>query len=109
MELDTDVLIVGAGLAGLGFAVQLVRKYGHRNFEIIEKSHHVGGTWLVNSYPGCGCDVYLPLAAVIKEESRPNHCRSRPITIHIHLSQTQIGLKSTRYNQKFSPTSKVLL
>ena len=57
MELDTDVLIVGAGLAGLGFGVQLVRKYGHRNFEIYEKCHQVGGTWLVNSYPGCGCDV----------------------------------------------------
>ena len=61
MELDTDVLIVGAGLAGLGFAVQLVRKYGHRNFEIIEKSRQIGGTWLVNSYPGCGCDVCLSL------------------------------------------------
>ena len=108
MELHTDVLIVGAGLAGIGFAVQLVRKYGHRNFEIVEKSHDVGGTWLVNSYPGCGCDVHLPLAAVITKEPCPNHCRLHPNTIHIHLSQIQIGLKSTRYNQKFSPTSKLL-
>ncbi|TGJ80712.1 hypothetical protein E0Z10_g8050 [Xylaria hypoxylon] len=54
MELDTDIIIIGAGMSGLGFAVQLVRQYGHRDFEIIERSDHVGGTWLANSYPGCG-------------------------------------------------------
>ncbi|KAI8630068.1 putative monooxygenase [Xylariaceae sp. FL1651] len=57
MELDTDVLIIGAGMSGLGLAVQLVRKYGTRNFEIIEKADHIGGTWWVNTYPGCGVDV----------------------------------------------------
>ncbi|KAK4983124.1 hypothetical protein LTR50_007409 [Elasticomyces elasticus] len=57
MSLDTDVLVIGAGMSGLGLAVQLVRKYGHRNFELIEKSNDVGGTWLANTYPGCGCDV----------------------------------------------------
>ncbi|KAL2357051.1 hypothetical protein BJ546DRAFT_426549 [Cryomyces antarcticus] len=57
MSLDTDVLIIGAGMSGLGIAVQLVRKFGHRNFELIEKSNDVGGTWLANKYPGCGCDV----------------------------------------------------
>ncbi|KAK5997662.1 FAD-binding monooxygenase ktnD [Cladobotryum mycophilum] len=57
MKLDTDVLIIGAGMSGLGLAVQLVRKYGHRNFEIIERAEHLGGTWWVNSYPGCGVDV----------------------------------------------------
>jgi Predicted flavoprotein involved in K+ transport len=57
MDLDTDVLILGAGLSGLGLAVQLVRQYGLRNFELIEKTDHIGGTWLANSYPGCGVDV----------------------------------------------------
>jgi cation diffusion facilitator CzcD-associated flavoprotein CzcO len=58
MDLDTDVLIIGAGMSGLGLAVQLVRQYGHRNFEIVEKADHIGGTWLANSYPGCGVDVW---------------------------------------------------
>ncbi|KAI1128371.1 putative monooxygenase [Nemania abortiva] len=57
MELDTDVIIIGAGMSGLGFAVQLVRQYGHRSFEIFEKSSHIGGTWWANSYPGCGVDI----------------------------------------------------
>ncbi|KAI0869668.1 putative monooxygenase [Hypoxylon argillaceum] len=56
-ELDTDVLIIGAGMSGLGFAVQLVRNYGTRNFEIIEKTDQIGGTWSANTYPGCGVDV----------------------------------------------------
>ncbi|KAI5465265.1 hypothetical protein BGZ63DRAFT_410936 [Mariannaea sp. PMI_226] len=54
---DVDVLIIGAGMSGLNTAIQLIRWYGTRNFEIIEKSDHIGGTWWINSYPGCGCDV----------------------------------------------------
>lgn len=57
-KLDTeDILIIGAGMSGLGLAVQLIRNYGYRDFEIVEKVADVGGTWLVNTYPGCGCDV----------------------------------------------------
>ncbi|KAL3607509.1 hypothetical protein FPOAC2_02494 [Fusarium poae] len=54
---QTDVLIIGAGMSGIGLGVQLIRKFGTRNFEIIEKSSAIAGTWNVNSYPGCGCDV----------------------------------------------------
>jgi cation diffusion facilitator CzcD-associated flavoprotein CzcO len=57
MSYNTEVLIIGAGMSGLGLAVQIIRKYGLRNFELIEKSDDVGGTWLANTYPGCGCDV----------------------------------------------------
>jgi cation diffusion facilitator CzcD-associated flavoprotein CzcO len=54
---NVDVLIIGAGMSGVGFAAQLVRQFGTRNFKLIEKSDNIGGTWWVNSYPGCGCDV----------------------------------------------------
>lgn len=64
MSLDIDVLIIGAGMSGLGTAVQLVRQHGTRKFELIEKSDNVGGTWWLNSYPGCGCDVCLYLLAL---------------------------------------------
>jgi cation diffusion facilitator CzcD-associated flavoprotein CzcO len=57
MSFDTEVLIIGAGMSGLGLAVQIIRKFGIRNFELVEKSEDVGGTWLANTYPGCGCDV----------------------------------------------------
>lgn len=51
-----DILIVGAGLAGLGAAVGLLRN-GHPDFVILEKAESIGGTWRENTYPGCGCDV----------------------------------------------------
>ncbi|KAF5539378.1 monooxygenase [Fusarium napiforme] len=54
---QTDVLIIGAGMSGIGLGVQLIRKFGTRSFEIIEKDYAMAGTWRVNSYPGCGCDV----------------------------------------------------
>lgn len=61
MPLDADVLIIGAGMSGIGMAIQLIRNFDTRNFEIIEKTSDVGGTWFVNSYPGCGCDVSIIL------------------------------------------------
>lgn len=51
-----DVLIVGAGFGGLGAAIAL-KKRGRHNFRVVEKEADLGGTWLVNRYPGCGCDV----------------------------------------------------
>ncbi|KAL3264647.1 hypothetical protein ABHI18_000565 [Aspergillus niger] len=38
MSIDTDVLIIGAGPSGLGMAVQLIRNFGTRRFEIIKKT-----------------------------------------------------------------------
>lgn len=52
----TRVLIVGAGFAGLGMALQLVRS-GERDFLILEQADAVGGTWRQNTYPGCECDI----------------------------------------------------
>lgn len=57
MSVDIDVLIIGAGISGIGFAVQLQKKYPRVSFEIFEKAEGLGGTWWVNTYPGCGCDV----------------------------------------------------
>jgi cation diffusion facilitator CzcD-associated flavoprotein CzcO len=57
MSVETvDVLIVGAGFAGLGMAIHL-RKAGMESFLIVEKGGEVGGTWWYNRYPGCACDI----------------------------------------------------
>ena len=51
-----DVIIVGAGFAGLGMGAQLTRE-GKRSFVILERADDVGGTWRDNHYPGAACDV----------------------------------------------------
>ena len=38
-------------------AIQLRERLGITDFTIYEKEGEVGGTWLVNSYPGCACDI----------------------------------------------------
>jgi cation diffusion facilitator CzcD-associated flavoprotein CzcO len=57
MSVDTDILIVGAGSSGIAFAVQLKKQFPEASYEIFEKADNLGGTWWVNTYPGCGCDV----------------------------------------------------
>lgn len=49
------VLIVGAGLSGIGLGIYLAAT--GIDFTIIEKDDDLGGTWLENVYPGCGVDT----------------------------------------------------
>lgn len=51
-----DVLIVGAGFAGLGSAIRL-RAAGITDIAIVERGSEVGGTWRDNQYPGAACDI----------------------------------------------------
>lgn len=51
-----EVLIVGAGFAGLGTAIQL-RRAGIEDIVILERGSEVGGTWRDNQYPGAACDI----------------------------------------------------
>lgn len=55
-----EVVVVGAGLAGLAAAVKLERA-GITDFVVLEKADRVGGTWRENTYPGCGVDVPSPV------------------------------------------------
>ncbi len=54
------VVIIGAGFAGLGMGIRL-KQAGEDSFVIFEKEARAGGTWWVNQYPGCACDVPSPL------------------------------------------------
>lgn len=54
-ELDTDLVIVGAGFAGL-YMLHAARQIG-RTARVIEAGSGPGGTWYWNRYPGARCDV----------------------------------------------------
>ena len=47
-----DVVIVGAGLSGIGAAVHLQKDCPDRSFAILEGRAAVGGTWDLFRYPG---------------------------------------------------------
>jgi cation diffusion facilitator CzcD-associated flavoprotein CzcO len=51
-----DVVVIGAGFAGLCMAIKL-KQAGLHDFVVLEKAGRVGGTWRDNTYPGAGCDV----------------------------------------------------
>ena len=57
---EVDVLVIGAGVSGLGVAALLDRA-GIGSFRILESGADVGGTWRENTYPGCACDIPSPL------------------------------------------------
>ncbi len=52
---DLDVIIIGAGIAGL-YAIYRLRQQGLK-IRAYEAGDGVGGTWFWNRYPGCRCDV----------------------------------------------------
>ena len=50
-----EVIVVGAGFAGIGAAIKL--RETRCDFLVLEKAAEVGGVWRDNTYPDCGCDV----------------------------------------------------
>src|SRR5262245_11361956 len=51
-----DVLIVGAGLSGIGAACRLRRECPDKSFAILEARDSIGGTWDLFRYPGIRSD-----------------------------------------------------
>ena len=51
-----DVLIVGAGLSGIGGACDLRRECPSKSFAILESRDAIGGTWDLFRYPGIRSD-----------------------------------------------------
>ena len=51
-----DVLIIGAGLSGIGAACHLRRECPNKSFAILEGREAMGGTWDLFRYPGIRSD-----------------------------------------------------
>jgi cation diffusion facilitator CzcD-associated flavoprotein CzcO len=51
-----DVLIVGAGISGIGMAAHLARECPGKRFLIVERRARAGGTWDLFRYPGVRSD-----------------------------------------------------
>ena len=51
-----DVLILGAGISGIGAACHLTRKCPGKRYAILERRNAIGGTWDLFRYPGIRSD-----------------------------------------------------
>lgn len=51
-----DVIIVGAGLSGIGMACHLKRDCPEKTYAILERRQDMGGTWDLFKYPGIRSD-----------------------------------------------------
>ena len=51
-----DVIIVGAGISGIGMACHLQRECPGKSFTILERRENMGGTWDLFRYPGIRSD-----------------------------------------------------
>ncbi|QYS93243.1 hypothetical protein H0G86_000628 [Trichoderma simmonsii] len=48
---------IGTGFSGIALGCSIKRWYGISDVRFFEKNNDLGGTWLVNQYPGCACDI----------------------------------------------------
>ena len=54
-----DILIIGAGISGIGGAVHLKKELPNKSFLILENQDSFGGTWKTHTYPGIRSDSDL--------------------------------------------------
>ncbi|VWX47107.1 NAD(P)/FAD-dependent oxidoreductase [Novosphingobium sp. 9U] len=55
-ESPLDILIVGAGISGIGMAAHVRRALPHKKIAIVERRQRIGGTWDLFRYPGVRSD-----------------------------------------------------
>lgn len=58
-QTDFDVLIIGAGISGIGAAYHLAQKCPDKTWLILESRDSFGGTWDLHKYPGIRSDSDL--------------------------------------------------
>jgi cation diffusion facilitator CzcD-associated flavoprotein CzcO len=56
MARDVDILIIGAGVSGIGVACRLSDRFPGKSMAILERRESIGGTWDLFRYPGIRSD-----------------------------------------------------
>lgn len=102
------IITIGAGFSGLLIA----HKFQHRFPELQDFVEHtifegrsdLGGTWLVNTYPGVQCDV--PSHIYVSLVSQAMNERLVLTSRHSHSIRIQTGRGFTRVGRRFTSTSR---
>jgi cation diffusion facilitator CzcD-associated flavoprotein CzcO len=105
-DLDHDVIIIGAGIAGL-YQLYRLRELG-LSVRVFETGSGVGGTWYWNRYPGARFDSesytygYAFDEALLKEWSWSEHFAAQPETLRYldHVADRFDLRRDIRFNSR---------
>ena len=103
MQADVDVLIVGAGLSGIGAAVHLQTDCPDKTYAILEARDAIGGTWDLFRYPGIRSDSDMhTLGYVFKPWTEAKAIADGPnIRKYVRETAAEHGVdKHIRFNHK---------
>ena len=98
-----DVLIVGAGVSGIGAACHLSRELPQKSYAILEARDKLGGTWDLFRYPGVRSDSDLPTYAYAFKpwKSRKTFAGGDEILTYLRETAVEHGVdKKIRYRRK---------
>ena len=103
-----DVIIVGAGLSGIGAAVHLQRDCPNKSYAILENRQAIGGTWDLFRYPGIRSDSDMyTLGYSFKPWTNPKAIADGPsIRDYIQETARENGIdKHIRFGRKIIKSS----
>ena len=83
-----DVLIIGAGISGIGAAYRIQEKNPNLSYTVLERRARIGGTWDLFRYPGIRSDSDIfTLSFPFEPWTRPENIADGP-DIREYLTQT---------------------
>ncbi len=90
-----DVLIVGAGISGIGSGVHLQKKCPTKSYAILEGRERLGGTWDLFRYPGIRSDSDMyTLGYVFKPWTHSKAIADAPTILdYLHETVSEYGLE----------------
>jgi cation diffusion facilitator CzcD-associated flavoprotein CzcO len=98
-----DVLIVGAGISGIGMATHLARQCPNKRYVLLERRERLGGTWDLFRFPGVRSDSDMSTLGFADEPWRDERMIGKGEAIRDYLEDvaTRRGVREhIRFGQK---------
>lgn len=103
-----DVIVVGAGLSGIGAAYHLQTECPNKSFTVLEARSRIGGTWDLFKYPGIRSDSDMyTLGFPFNPWQNPKAIADGPAILqYINDTAQKFGIdKKIRFNHKVTDSS----